>query len=32
VPQAQKASSMQTNPISLTAAELVEILSDAITA
>jgi hypothetical protein len=32
VPQAQKASSMQTNPIFLTAAELAEMLSDALTA
>jgi alcohol dehydrogenase class IV len=32
VPQAQKASSMQTNPVSLTVAELAEILFDAITA
>jgi len=32
VPQAQKASSMQTNPVSLTTAELAEILSEAITA
>jgi alcohol dehydrogenase class IV len=32
VPQAQKASSMQTNPIFLTAAELAEMLSDAFTA
>ena len=32
VPQAQKASSMKTNPVSLTTAELAEILSEAITA
>jgi hypothetical protein len=30
--QSQKASSMRTNPVSLTAAELEEIVSDAITA